>query len=432
VTLRLCSADDGSSRVLAVETEDGWVDPPEPPLLLERRRALAWRRPRDGWWAAVLVPLPPGDEPPKPSVALTKPGRDVERLVAADEASGFLWFEAEGTTPASRALRRVALEGGDDAVVGPASGWHRAAFDDACAAYVDEHSTGARAPRQTLRRADGTEVRTLADAETEDLRALGLRAPVLGEILALDGSRLRTWLRVPDPAGPDAKVPGIVFVYGGPGARSVRDAWQGLFSQVLVDDGFAVLSVDNRGSSGCGRAFETRVCRRLGQDELVDQVAGADHLRSLPAVDGTRLGIWGWSYGGTMALLAMTSPEGSPFRAGVAVAPVTDWRLYDSIYTERYLGLPAENAEGYRLGSPIERAAGLSGALLLCHGLADDNVHFAHSARFAEALLQARLPFEWMPYPARGHGIEGDAARLDLYGRIRAHFRRHLLGGAGR
>jgi dipeptidyl-peptidase-4 len=430
LTLRLCSADDGSSLVLARESEpDAWIDPPEPPLVLRERRALVWRRPRAGWWTAVLVPL--DGAKPAEGRALTKPGVDVERLVSVDEAKGVLWYAAAGDAPGSRALHRVGLDGGGAARVGPASGWHRADFDSSHALYVDAHSSLSRAPRQTLRSADGAEVRTLADAKTDALRALSLPPASIGEILRPDGVVLRTLLRRPAHASEAAPVPAVVFVYGGPGARSVRDAWEGLFHSVLVEDGFAVLTVDNRGSSGCGRAFETQVCRRLGRLELEDQVLGAEHLRSLPWVDATRLGIWGWSYGGTMACLALTRAPGV-FRAGVAVAPVTDWRLYDSIYTERYLGTPDENEEGYREGSPLPHAARLEGALLLCHGLSDDNVHFDHSARFAEALLQAKKPFDWMPYPGRGHGIEGDAARLDLYRRVREHFRRHLRPESGR
>jgi dipeptidyl-peptidase-4 len=423
--LRLCEAATGTSRTLLVEDEPdpGWIEPPEPPLFLRGRAAFVWRRPRDGFWRPVLVEV--DAERAGPGTPLTSGAFDVDEVLAVDEATGAVYYAGGGGDATRRGVYRTDLEGGAPTAVVEGPGWHDPEFDPSSRWFLDTHSSAARAARQTLRRADGSEVRPLADAETAALRALNLPAPELGRVEAGDGLSFRTRLRRPIPFDPTRRYPVVVHVYGGPQARVVRDAWTGLFDAVLASDGFAVFSLDNRGSAGCGRAFETAVCRRLGRLELEDQVRGVEDLKRLPWVDGDRVGIWGWSYGGTMACLAMTrAPE--VFRAGAAVAPVTDWRLYDSIYTERYLGLPASNEAGYREGSPLFHVKGLSGALLLCHGLHDDNVHVQNTVQMADALVREGKPFDLMLYPGRGHGIEGAASRRDLYRRIREHFRRHL------
>jgi dipeptidyl-peptidase-4 len=249
-------------------------------------------------------------------------------------------------------------------------------------------------------------------------------------VRAADGVELSAALWRPPGLDPARRHPLIVHVYGGPGSSLVRDAWRGAgtyYPALLAREGFFVLTVDGRGTGGRGKDFETVVHRRLGLRELDDQVAAVREVARRPGVDGERVGIWGWSFGGTVACLAMTNAP-TVFRAGVAVAPVTDWRLYDSIYTERYMDRPAENPDGYRDTAATTRAKDVRGALLLMHGLADDNVHVANTLRMGEALLAAKRPFDQMLYPRHGHGIGGPTEHLDVYRRVRDHFRRHLGG----
>ena len=220
----------------------------------------------------------------------------------------------------------------------------------------------------------------------------------------------------------------MVYVYGGPHAQVVRDAWGkqiALFHQVLAGRGFLVFSLDNRGSAARGRAFERALSGRFGKVELEDQLAGVAFLKTLPYVDASRIGIWGWSYGGFMTCYALTNAPGV-FTAGVAVAPVTDWRLYDSIYTERYLGLPAENEGGYAASSPVNRAGDLAGALLLVHGTGDDNVHWGNTLEFVDRLYKAGKPYDLQLYPNKTHSILGPEARTHLFRRIAEHFERWL------
>jgi dipeptidyl-peptidase-4 len=204
-------------------------------------------------------------------------------------------------------------------------------------------------------------------------------------------------------------------------------ATQGLFRQVLAQNGFVVLTLDNRGSGFRGNAFETAIAGRTGKAEIDDQLRGVEYLKSLPFVAGDRIGIMGWSYGGYMSLMALTTT--TAFRAGVAGAPVTDWSLYDTHYTERYLGTPQNNAEGYRSSAVLPYANSLHGALLLVHGMADDNVLFTHSTRLMQTLQSLNKPFDVMTYPGGKHGL----VRMPQQGRhyyemVLRFFERELAG----
>jgi dipeptidyl-peptidase-4 len=208
----------------------------------------------------------------------------------------------------------------------------------------------------------------------------------------------------------------------------VTKTWAGgdALEQLLAAEGMLVWRLDNRGSWGRGHAFEAAVDRNMGALELADQLVGVDYLRSLPYVDSQRIGIHGWSYGGYLTLYALTrAPE--VWACGAAGAPVTEWRLYDSVYTERYMGTPEENPEGYRAGSILEQAGELRAPLLLAHGTDDDNVHLQHTLRLLEALSRHRKPYELLLQPGQKHGFKGEAARLYLHERLVAFFRRYLL-----
>jgi len=237
-------------------------------------------------------------------------------------------------------------------------------------------------------------------------------------------------LLLPD-SGPmiaNGKAPLILSPYGGPGVQNVRDAWGGdrtLFDQILARQGFAVLKVDNRGMANRGKAFAVAVKHNLGENELNDQLAALKQvLEEYPQLDGSRVGFWGWSYGGYFTLYTLEKSD--QFKAGVAVAPVTDWRNYDSIYTERYMGLPTENEDGYRKSSPVNFAGELHGSLLEVHGTSDDNVHVQNTIQMVNEFVNSGKRFELMLYPRKTHSIAGKAARTDLFHRIEDHFEQNL------
>jgi dipeptidyl-peptidase-4 len=220
----------------------------------------------------------------------------------------------------------------------------------------------------------------------------------------------------------------IVSVYGGPGAQMVNDSWSqtvDLRAQMLAQQGFVVLKVDNRGSPRRGLAFEAPIARRMGQIEVRDQVEGVRWLETLGFADVSRVGIYGWSYGGYMTLMALvTAPD--VFKVGVAGAPVTFWEGYDTAYTEKYMGTPQENADGYRVGSPLTHIDQLRGKLLVIHGMIDENVHFRHTARLMQSLIDAGKPFETLLYPNERHMPRSERDRVDMERRILEFFQRNL------
>jgi dipeptidyl-peptidase-4 len=220
----------------------------------------------------------------------------------------------------------------------------------------------------------------------------------------------------------------IVSVYGGPGPQMVSDSWAqtvDLRAQMLAQQGFVVLKVDNRGSARRGLAFEAPIARRLGQIEVRDQVEGVRWLETLGFADVSRVGIYGWSYGGYMTMMALaTAPD--VFKAGVAGAPVTFWEGYDTAYTEKYMGTPQDNAEWYRLGSPLTHIDRMQGKLLVIHGMIDENVHFRHTARLMQALIDAGKPFESLLYPNERHMPRSEHDRVDMERRILEFFQRNL------
>jgi dipeptidyl-peptidase-4 len=239
-----------------------------------------------------------------------------------------------------------------------------------------------------------------------------------------DGVQLNASIIKPPDFNPQKKYPVLVYTYGGPHAQVVRNGWGGanfLWHQLMAQKGYIIFSLDNRGSAGRGHAFEAPLHFRMGAQELSDQRDGVKYLRSLSYVDANRIGIWGWSYGGHMTLHAMFE-AGDDFKVGFAGGPVTDWRYYDTIYTERYLGLPQRNEKGYQDSSPVKYAGQLKGRLLIAHGTGDDNVHYANTLAVINDLIDAGKYVEVLAFPGRGHGVSDSPARRVLMQRVTQFF----------
>jgi dipeptidyl-peptidase-4 len=295
------------------------------------------------------------------------------------------------------------------------------------AVFVDVHQSLRTPPRVFLREASGRVARILDPNDDPEVEALGLRPPELVTLPAADGTVLHGAVYRPPPAR-GRKHPAILRVYGGPTAQTVKDSWDltaDLRAQHLARRGFVVMRLDNRGTPRRGRAFETALHRRLGSVEVEDQAAAARWLASRPYVDGARLGVYGWSYGGYMAALCLLR-EPDLFRAAVAGAPVVDWDGYDTHYTERYLGTPAGDPEAYRRSSVLPLVPRLRGALLILHGMIDENVHFRHTARLVDALNAAQKTYDLLVYPGERHLPRGEQDRVHMERRLLAHFETHL------
>jgi dipeptidyl-peptidase-4 len=307
------------------------------------------------------------------------------------------------------------------------AGTHIGSFAPAGSAFVERQSSRMEPPTRRLCAEVG---KCNVIWATRALEPYHLRAPEQLEVKAHDGTTLYATLLLPEGAA-TASVPLIVNPYGGPGAQTVFNRWSDglLFDELLAARGFAVLHADNRGMGGRGRAFAQAAWHNFGAVQLEDQLTVVDAaLARYPQLDRKRLGWWGWSWGGTFTIYAMSHSD--RFRAGVAVAPVTDYRDYDSVYPERYLGLPAEFPSTYNEFSVLNAAANLKGRLLLVHGTGDDNVHMENSVQFIQKLIEAGIPYDLQIYPRKTHSIAGPDVRQHLFNRILAHFEEYLKAGA--
>lgn len=303
-------------------------------------------------------------------------------------------------------------------------GYHEGNFSPDGESFVDTFSTRTTAPTLSLCQTGGS---CKVFWSTHALEPYDVRAPEQVEVKAHDGTTLFATLLLPGKANDGGTVPLILNPYGGPEAQTVVNQWNDnlLFDELLAQRGFAVLRADNRGMGMRGRAFAQEAYHNLGPVQLEDQLTVLDAvLEKYPQIDKRRLGWWGWSWGGTFTLYAMSHSD--RFRAGVAVAPVTDWRNYDSIYTERYLSEPAEFPEGYKNFSVVNSAANLKGRLLLVHGTGDDNVHFENSVQYIQKLIEGGVAYDFQIFPRKTHAIAGPEAQTQLYKRILAHFEQYL------
>ncbi len=358
---------------------------------------------------------------------LTSGEWDVESIAGVDEAAGRVLFSATKDGPLERHLYAVPLapDGAQAPItrLTPEPGVHSVRVDQTGTTWLDVHSATSRPPKAVVVR-QGKVAGELPVPHDPDIENLGLRPVEHVTVKAHDGETLHGALLRPRTI--TGRHPVIVMVYGGPEAQLVYDSWAPrLLWQHLADRGFVVFQLDNRGSGGRGRAFAQKVHKQLGRVELDDQIAGAEWLATLPFVDASRIGIYGHSYGGFMAALAMLEGK-SVFRAGVAGSPVTDWRLYDTGYTERYMETPETNAAGYEASDLAKKAAGLTGKLLLTHAMMDENVHYAHTARLVDALVAADKKFELLVLSGERHGLRAPTARAYVPERIADFFAENL------
>ena len=340
---------------------------------------------------------------------VTRGNWPVDKIEGLEEASRTVIFAAHRDRPGERRIYSVSYaKAGEPRALTPAGGWWTVTVAETGGAFAGTYEDPKTPPQTALYRADGTRVRWIEENALEAGHPFWpyvdrLRAPQFGTLKAADGADMWWSLRTPPGFDPARTYPVIVQVYGGPSGPRVASNWHSPEDQILLDAGYILFRLDNRGVGHRSVAFKTSIDRKLGQLEVDDQIAGAKHLATLPYVDADRIGVTGWSYGGYMTLLMLTAPD-SPFKAGVAGAPVTDWTLYDTHYTERFMGTPADNAEGYAKSEVIRRLDRLKpGALLLIHGMADDNVTFDHATRVMFALQAAGTPFETMVYPGLRH-----------------------------
>ncbi len=435
--LYFVDVDSGKSQLMMTETTDAWIDmhPEVDFKLLDSGDGYLWTSWRDGHNHIYLYRFDkqnPLSAQARMEKQLTSGDWEVESIDGIDNQQKMVFFSANFGDVLQRNECAVGLNGEKFHRMSQLDGTHFADFDPKNAKYyVDNFSALTTPPTVSVCKVDG-ECTPFWKPRSVD--AYNLLTPKIVKFVAADGfTQLEGEILFPPPGGPmnpNGKAPLIVNPYGGPGAQTVRDFWIGydLFDQILARQGFAVLHVDNRGMANRGKAFALPIKHHFGPVELSDQLAAMkEALDQFPQLDRTRVGFWGWSYGGYFTLYALEHSD--QFKAGVSVAPVTDWRNYDSIYTERYMGLPKDNEAGYKDSSPVNFAADLHGQLLEVHGTSDDNVHVQNTIQMVNNLIEAGKQFRLMVYPGKTHGIAGFNTQSHLFHMIDDYFLETLAPG---
>lgn len=411
--------DSGNATALLSETSKSWIELHDDLRFLDKRAAFIWASRRSGYRHLYLYDLDGKLIRPLTAGNWMVVGDGTESgLAGIDETKGIVYFSANEASPLERHLYATTLNTSDASRVRRISqeaGWHDAKLLPGAKQYLDLWSSPEQPPTVSIRSLDGKMQRWLVRNALDNSHpyqpfASSHAREEFGSIKASDGQTLYYRLLKPADLQPGKRYPVVIDTYGGPHFQYVRKDWmggaraaQGYFRQVLAQRGFVVFTLDNRGSGFRGEAFDTAISGQLGKIEMEDQLRGVEFLKTQPYVDGERIGIMGWSYGGYMTLMALTTT--SAFKAGVAGAPVTDWRLYDTHYTERYLGLPGANNDSYAQSGALSHIDSLRGSLLLAHGMADDNVLFTNSTMLMQRLQAQGKPFDVMTYPGSKHGL---------------------------
>ena len=371
---------------------------------------------------------------------LTSGSYEVTAFYGYDEKTGDVFYQSNQPSPLRRAVYRADKKGKVTALTAE-TGTHAATFSKNLRYFIHTASSLTQAPVTTLEAVGGKTLATLIDnsALSDRLCAPGMPTREFFTFTTADGVELNGWMVKPAGSGSTSQqvnrstgFPVVMYQYSGPGSQEVKDEWGSGFYPgmtwecLLAQQGIVSVCVDGRGTGGRGADFKKCTYRHIGTLEARDQAAAAQWLARQPYVDGSRIAIWGWSYGGYMTLMAM-SESPAPFCAGIAVAPPTDWRFYDSVYTERFMQTPQENGSGYDASSALVRAPQLGGRLLLVHGMADDNVHFRNTAEYSEALVQAGKQFDMQIYTNRNHSIYGGNTRRHLFNRMLDFWQQQLV-----
>jgi dipeptidyl-peptidase-4 len=424
----------GSTRTVLTERSDSWIELNDELTFLAKPQEFIWASMRDGhrhlylykYSGELIRPLTAGDWDVDDLRARAIKGIDGRHRV--------VYFIATEKSPTERHLYRASLDAHDPHTVVRISreeGLHSITLAPGASFYVDQFNGPQQPPQVSVRDMEGGLIAFLVENRLDrthpDAPYLAENSqPKFGTLRAVDGQSLHYRIFTPAHLDPAHRYPAIVDVYGGPGVQRVLDGWTGnTFTQILTRAGYVVLQLDNRGSSGRGTRFQAPIQGQLGEVEVADQVQGARWLAAQPFIDASRIGVYGWSYGGYMTLMLMfKAPD--LFKAGISGAPVTDWTLYDTHYTERYLGTPAAHASGYAASSVLPYAEHLQGDLLVMHGMADDNVLFLNSTKLIAKLQSLGKPFDVMVYPGAKHGLLRQHDGRHAYATMLRFFDKHL------
>jgi len=421
----LVNATDGSAKTIFTETDDAYIDVTDNLTFLNDGEHFVWTSEKSGYNHIYLYNLK-GKQVRK----ITKGDYDVTDFYGVDETNNTVYFGSAERSPMHRDVYAVQLNGKNKRVLTNKTGTNSATFSTSYKYFINQHSDANTPYYFSLYNAEGSEVRMLKDNARLNgaLSEYALSQKEFFNFETTEGVNLNGWMMKPHDFDESKEYPVFMYLYGGPGSQQVTDAWGGsnfLWYQMLTQQGYIVACVDNRGTGSRGSEFKKCTYQQLGKLETQDQIEANKYLAALPYVDGSRIGIFGWSYGGYMSSLCLLKGA-EDFKMAIAVAPVTNWRYYDSIYTERYMRTPQENASGYDDNSPINHVEKLIGKYLLIHGSADDNVHYQNTMEMVNAMVNANKQFDLFIYPNKNHGIYGGYTRLHLFTKMTNFIKENL------
>ncbi|MCB9289037.1 MAG: S9 family peptidase [Lewinellaceae bacterium] len=397
-------------------------------VFLRDGKHFIWASEKDGWKHLYLY-----DMKGREVRQVTKGQWEVDAFYGIDEKNRRIYYQAAEKSPLERQVYSIGLDGKDKQVLAGASGWNSAQFSGTYDYYVVTHSTANSPATYTVYDRRGKPLRVIEEnlQMKEKMQTYEVQPVEFFSFTTSDGVELNGWMIKPRDFKENRQYPVFMTQYGGPGSQEVVDHWMGFdywWYQMLAQQGYLVACVDNRGTGGRGEEFKKMTYMQLGHYETIDQIEAAKYLGKQKYTDASRVGIFGWSYGGYMSSLCILKGN-DVFKAAIAVAPVTNWKWYDTIYTERFMRTYEENEDGYRDNSPVYFADRLKGNYLLIHGMGDDNVHFQNTAEMANALIAANKQYETYFYPNRNHGIYGGNTRLHLYTKMTEFLEEKLKKG---
>lgn len=426
-TLELLLADvtSGKTKLMYKEVNDRYLEINNHLTFINANKNFIWMSERDGYNHLYIGNVSDGK-----LTQVTRGTWDVTDFYGMDEKSKQLFYQSVEVSPMERYVYAISIDGKKKRRLSPAPGWNEASFNNTFTYMMIKHSSANMPADFVLYGKKGEVVRQLEDNNKlkEKLKQYPLSKKEFFSFTTSEGVTLNGWMIKPWNFDSTGKYPVFMTEYGGPGSQKVLDQWGGsdyLFHQYLAQEGYLVACIDNRGTGARGEEFRKMTYLQLGKYETIDQIEGAKYLGTLPFVDAGRIGIFGWSYGGYLSALCMELGA-DIFKAGISVAPVTDWRYYDSVYTERYMRDGKENESGYVNGSPVTYAGKIKGNFLLIAGLADDNVHYQNTAVFIKKLYENNVQFDQMTFPDKNHSIRGGNTRYYLYTRMTSWIKEHL------
>lgn len=402
----------GTSEIIFEENNDTWIDIESSNYHFLKDGNFIFTSGKDGYNHIYILNLKDKKTPKQ----ITKGKYDVVKILSVDEKGKVIYFTSTEKSPLERHLYKVNFNGKNLKRISDEAGTHNINLSNNFKYYIDTYSNANTVPKVRLHSIDGKLITVIEENDLEALKEYKISRKEFFSFKTSDNVELNGWMIKPIDFDPNKKYPVLFYVYGGPGSQTVQDQWDRnmLWYTLLNQKNYIIVSVDGRGTGGRGVNFEKIIYKNLGKWETNDQIEAARYLSNFPFIDRNRIGIWGWSYGGYMSLMSILIGN-DVFKVAISVAPVTDWKFYDTIYTERYMQTPELNPDGYKEGSVLNYVKNLKGKLLVIHGTDDDNVHWQNTISLANELQKHNKQFYTMFYPGKDHGISGNTTRLHLY-----------------